>query len=679
MTYNKKAMQPLIDKYGINAETNKLFMSIIEMFDNQPNYQLWAVKMVFSKAMTIDELTEIHNWATNNHELVQLLEKKNIVPYSNKVLIGQLKKEILGLNKIALIKDIISHFNTAQRKLLTKNIFDKEYTALEAAASAHIEKWYDLMSKFNKISSNRKKKCYSMWSSFTTVRQIEDGIANALKETYEWDKEDMLNYMRNNASDCDVVFEKDNIVIIHVPSFTSSQKMCGGGRTQWCITKENHYFNEYCGTRDGRDQYFYFDFGRKETDEFAHIGFTTEKGRGIITAQTCSNRSMLSDFKQGNETLNIHSALSNVGAKMSHFLRLNKDAGYSWSLESVINLVKSRPSDYAIAYNKDSRIVINVLSPSALSKLIGHSFVNTNNFMIDSNHKTYALMDFSMPYNDEMAIVTIGYAKDQYGIMSLSKACDLYNNNVSLGKYLETIGMSVDNYLNREAIDPAVLLHKYIDERDEAAAIKLIAKEGDKFDVNFEFNQRLPIFSAINASMLNLFTTIINHPKFNDELVDGFGEGLLEGLIYCYGSEDIAQTKSEDHAIEKMIKIVLDSKTYNFNVKDLNNDTSINVACEYPKMAWIVKELVKKPNVDINVINDFECAALANAIRSRNLEALKALGERPDLKIRKEDSDLAKTVGIKLEDYIKPNKDIFKNLAESVSNFEEELAIAAAN
>ena len=42
MTYNKKQMQPLIDKYGINPETNKLFIKVCEMFDGQSNYQIWS-------------------------------------------------------------------------------------------------------------------------------------------------------------------------------------------------------------------------------------------------------------------------------------------------------------------------------------------------------------------------------------------------------------------------------------------------------------------------------------------------------------------------------------------------------------------------------------------------------------------------------------------------------------
>ena len=35
MTYNKKQMQPLIDKFQINPETNKLFAKIIEMYEQR--------------------------------------------------------------------------------------------------------------------------------------------------------------------------------------------------------------------------------------------------------------------------------------------------------------------------------------------------------------------------------------------------------------------------------------------------------------------------------------------------------------------------------------------------------------------------------------------------------------------------------------------------------------------
>ena len=53
-------------------------------------------------------------------------------------------------------------------------------------------------------------------------------------------------------------------------------------------------------------------------------------------------------------------------------------------------------------------------------------------------------------------------------------------------------------------------------------------------------------------------------------------------------------------------------------------------------------------------MNDFNCAALGNAIRKHNWEAVKMIGKRPDLIVRAEDEELAREHGINLSDFIKP-------------------------
>ena len=84
LNYSKKQIQPLIDKYAINAETNTTFARVIELFDGQPNYQLWAVKVVFSKAITVDDLEAIKAWADENSNLIKRLTKNgNIISYSS--------------------------------------------------------------------------------------------------------------------------------------------------------------------------------------------------------------------------------------------------------------------------------------------------------------------------------------------------------------------------------------------------------------------------------------------------------------------------------------------------------------------------------------------------------------------------------------------------------------------
>ena len=670
MTYNKKQMQPLIDKYAINPETNKLFISVCEMFDNQPNYQIWAVKMIFSKTMTIEQLETIHEWVEKNQAMVKMLEKQNIVSYSNKTLISQLFKEMEGLDMLSIVKDVVNHFNTDQRKMLNEALLGKSYTPLQAYGSSEIKKWSAIFKKFNRLPSNRKNKFYSNCSRLKNLNDLLLAIQTCLEETYKWDKEDFLAFMANNASDCEVVFENGSYVVVHVPSFKSSKLLCGNGRTSWCITQQDSYWRQYVGDHSNRDQYFLFDFSRKESDAFAHIGFTMENGRGFYCAQTCNNSDMRNGYTQGNENLNINQALEKAGVKMNVFLRLNPLNNFKWDFESIVEFIKNRPNDYAIAYEKDGRMIINVLNGPAVKDLCGHTLMSYSGYIVDNNNKVYVFIDTNLKHNDDKSMLSMLYQKDQYGTLSLKKITDPFNTDITKNGYLSKIGITTDCYLNREAIDPQVLLHKLIDENDEIGAIKLIEKEGKKFNVNYEFNQRVPIISAINNKMYNLFDKIVNHPNFDSTVEDGFGETLLESLIYLYASDEISASKNEEESLKRMIISVLKSNSYNFNTKDLNSDTAINIACEYPKMLWIVKALASKKEVDINVINDFECAALGDCIRNKNLEALKVIGQRPDVKVREEDKKLAKTCGIDLNEYIKPNEAIFGSF-----KFEGEYAV----
>ena len=670
MTYNKKQMQPLIDKYAINPETNKLFISVCEMFDNQPNYQIWAVKMIFSKTMEIEQLEAIHEWVTKNQTMVKLLEKQNIVSYSSKGLIAQLFREMEGLDKLSIVKNAINHFNTEQRKMLTENLLYKEFTPMEANSNAVIKKWAEIFKKFNRLPLDRKNKFYSNCSRLKNLDDLKNAIETCLEETYKWVKEDFLAFLANNAPDSEVIFDNGPYVVVHIGSFKSSKLICGNGRTSWCITQQDSYWRQYVGEHSNRDQYFMFDFSRKESDAFAHIGFTMENGRGFYCAQTCNNQSMVNGYQQGNERLDIKQALEKAGIKMNLFLRLNPLNYFKWTQEDIVKHIKDRPNDYAIAYEKDGRMIINVLNSQAVKTLCAHTLMSFSGYVVDNNNKVYVFIDTNLKYNDEKSMLSMLYQKDQYGTLSLKKISDPYNTDITRDGYLSTVGITTDCYLNREAIDPQVLLHKLIDENDEVGAIKLLEKEGKNFNVNYEFNQRVPIISAVNNKMYNLFEKIVNHPKFDSTIEDGFGETLLESLIYLYGSDEISASKKEEESLKRMIISILKSDTYDFNTKDLNSDTAINIACEYPKMVWIVKALASKKNVDINVINDFECAALGDCIRNKNLEALKVIGQRPDVKVREEDKKLAKSFGINLDEYIKPNEAIYGSF-----KFEGEYAI----
>ena len=676
MAYNKKQMQPLIDKFQINPETNKLFLKIIEMYDNQPNYQIWAVKGVFSKTFEFETLAKIHDWATLNQTMIKSLEKKNIVSYSTKAAIAQLMHEMKALDNVNIIKDIISHFNTDQRKLLTDAILPRELNGLEAHNDQKIKLWGDIFSKFDRLPSFRKNNFYTKASGIRDTEELMGLIKDALDATYSWNKEDLMAYLENNTKGVEVVFNQGPYVIIRVPNFEMSKKLCGGGRTQWCITMEKDHWNSYVARDSNREQYFLFDFTRRETDPFAHIGFTIAKGHGIVEAQSCDNEPMMNDHSNGRETLNINTALQAVGAKMSTFIHLDKNAEFKWAVESMLEFIKKNPALYAVAYEKDNRYVINCLSSDGVKKVAGHTMVRIGNFPVDNNNKVYVILDMNLPVNDDKAVIVMRYVKDQYGDISLKDSRDLFNADLMNGRYLNEIGISPNDFLNREAIDPSIMLHKLIDEHDEIGAIKLIEENMEKIDVNFEFNMRMPIFAALNANMFKLFGKMVSHPKFNSKVEDGFGETLLQSLLYMYSFEDISASSEDEKSLVDMITAILDNTAFDFNARDLSGDTALNIACEYPKMNWITKRLVSNMNVDVNQANDFKLNPLSVCINSNNLEALRELGKRPDLVVTDEHRKLAKNNGINLDEFIAPDNSMHEDV-DSMESLLSELESAA--
>ena len=680
MTYNKKQMQPLIDKFQINPETNKLFAKIIEMYDNQPNYQIWAVKGVFSQTFDFETLAKIHDWSVLNQTMIKSLEKKNIVSYSTKSAITQLLHEMTALDNVAIIKNIISHFNTDQRRMLTEAILPHEMNGLQAYQNPLIKEWGGIFSKFDRLPSSRKNNFYTKASGVRNTAELQGLIKDALEATYTWNKEDLLAYLENNTKDVEVVFNQGPYVIIRVPNFDMSKKICGGGRTQWCITMEKDHWNSYVGRSSDRNQYFLFDFNRRETDPFAHIGFTIQKGYGIVEAQSCDNKPMLQDLSNGRETLNINTALAAVGAKMSTFVRLDKSSEFKWDVQSMLEFVQKNPSLFAVAYDKDSRYVLNCLSHDGLKKLAGHTMVRINNIPVDNNNKVYVILDMNLPVNDDKAVIVMRYQKDQYGDITLKESRDLFNADLMDGRYLAQIGLSPNEFLNREAIDPSILLHKFIDEHDEIGAIKLIEENMDKVDVNYEFNMRMPVFSALNASMFKLFGKIVSHPKFNSKVEDGFGETLLQSFLYMYSADEVTSSSEDEKSLIDMITAILDNKSFDFNARDLSGDTALTIVCEYPKMIWVAKKLISDRNVDVNQENEFHQSAIKKCISSNNLEVLRELGKRPDLVVSEEHKTLAKNRGINLDEYIAPDNSILEdvNSMESLlSELESAVSVAA--
>lgn len=185
---------------------------------------------------------------------------------------------------------------------------------------------------------------------------------------------------------------------------------------------------------------------------------------------------------------------------------------------------------------------------------------------------------------------------------------------------------------------------------NEKEAIKIVNTH-KKLDVNYEYWDKIPIFSAITYNMYDLFLAILEHPKFNQDVEDGFGETMLESLMYLYIASDNDNNDEDKVRFKKYIDTILKSNKINFNKKDLNEDAAINVACQSPKLLWVVEALVPMENVDVNIINDFDYSPLTSAIDNNNIKAIESLSKRKDIVVREIDVEKAKENNIDLSKY----------------------------
>ena len=231
MTYSKRAMQPLIDKYQINPETNKLFINVVEMFDGQPNYQLWAVKVIFSQAITFEKLQEINTWIGENSTAIKSLSKQNIVGYKTKGDFSLLFREMSGIDKIKLIKHVISEFNTAQRDILNKEIFGSsstKITPIDANSSTLINFWEKNLKGFSMMPKYKRDNLIKVVSTMNNIEDLKIAIKKCLDTSYDWNREDMLAFAENHCKKgYEVIFDNGKQVILSIKNYETSNKLCG--------------------------------------------------------------------------------------------------------------------------------------------------------------------------------------------------------------------------------------------------------------------------------------------------------------------------------------------------------------------------------------------------------------------------------------------------------------------
>lgn len=475
LIYAKKRLAPMIQKYGIDVENDKVFQSIIALFNGQTDYQMWAIKVVYGRTTTLDDLNDIKAWADANPTEIAHLSMHNLVSYKTSADIALLHNEMQNLDAVRLVKATINRFNTAQRHALTNTILARvQETPNHALKDSLFKKFYTVAKSFDILPAHRQQKFMSLMSAVTDVNSIMNHMENAIQETYDWNREDMLSYAQRCCPDVDVVYDKDNVVIARIPSFESSQKLCGNGRTSWCLTRDRGYFTRYTKENENAQQFFLFDFNRKENHDLAHVGFSVNPARGINYAHSTRNNNLMGSVTVDGNSWDIHKVLKHHNIEKSVYVRLKKLTAYKWDKVSFTQMLATH--HIPVTELEDGRLIVTITDDSLYKRIMGHTLCPNLN---TRENKYFALFDFSKDVDNDKSILLFAFGKDRYETLSFKNMYDAYGSAESNPNVLGKNHVTSDMFVKQGDINPNILLHKLIDEENIKAAIKLLEENKD--------------------------------------------------------------------------------------------------------------------------------------------------------------------------------------------------------
>jgi hypothetical protein len=156
-----------------------------------------------------------------------------------------------------------------------------------------IEKSYKVEQMCKKIMSNKYKDLFNKRTKDIISELYDKGVTADKLQDFAGKKlaifkspEEFNNYLDNilsnlsdfshialtqklNLMNISPILDIDNKVVFEVSSFIQSKAL---GSNSWCISREEHYFEDY--TSENSKQYFLYDFNKSELDMESMIGFT---------------------------------------------------------------------------------------------------------------------------------------------------------------------------------------------------------------------------------------------------------------------------------------------------------------------------------------------------------------------------------------------------------------------
>ena len=420
---NSKLFSNLQNKFGLLLNKS-LPKALYALTDGSKNFFQWAINLCYREQVSPCVIKNILSWNNFYGNLTKNLKKNTITAYTNRTLIHLLINEMRELTKEKRIVDAINMFNTTQKNILRANANDSSVR--------------DNLSVFATLSFPKQKNFIKKVSSIDDSSELIRQLKFVTSTHFDWNMQSLIDFIYNvNDLDCEVILNCNNIVLIKVNDFDTIKHLAK--TTNWCISKNKTYWNNYITRLNGNSQQFIlFNFNKQEDSNLSVIGFTITKNKGITAAHDFTNKDIL---KQETSTLNIKSyserfrsyeniymILKNNGIDVESLIPYDKSE-YEWNRDAFMEYVGRCVSDLEnidILVDNAGKLCISV-KDKKIKKLFGKNY-DENIIIPKEDYQHLIFADFNRSRHDYLAL---NFAIIYDGVNEEEYCYGLYNSDCS--------------------------------------------------------------------------------------------------------------------------------------------------------------------------------------------------------------------------------------------------------
>ena len=673
---NKKQFSVVERKY--THKDDPLLKYIYALCNGSKNYFFWAVAQYFGNGTPMCNIKRIIDWANNYGQLVKDLKKGTVTGYTNPEQINYLLNETLGLRKQKRIRDVINSFNTAQKKIL------------KARTMSNRDK--DALAKFGKLSPTKKSNFIRKMSTIEDGDEIMKQMAYVVNVHFEWNKASLVDYITHTENlHAEIVSINGDIVLVKVNDYDAVKYL--GKSTNWCISKNKTYWNQYTRDEGQSTQYIIFDFSKPEDDTLSIIGFTSVFNRGITHAHDFVNHNLMTDrprrnnphiksfLDKFNKANGIFSILENDKIKLCDVTSYDKTP-YDWNRESFIKYLNEcvDEDNYDIVHDSENKLAV-IVNDQNIRYFLGDNYMNnTNRDTWRRQHIIFA--DFSLSQNDPNKLI--------FGIVSQNdETYESYVNRM-YNEHFDNAGCSFDfklaeydlpydiicrtddvfnRYRNALAHMEIPIIRQLLENEDLVKAIQRNDNIGVSQDTYYQ---------ALYDSILDYHSFDLLEAFYNKgfTMVDLMGEEYLNSLFFSIydvmynvkQERDRNMTLPSDKEISKFAQGMLNSyddtlyvglfQALNMLIEHERNGYMFNNFCHhisrnYTKTSLFVYFVTKASEfTDYNNPNDGMYYMIKYAIRCQVKDALVNIAKHSNFQIREWVRRIEDECGISHEDLV---------------------------